>query len=66
MKVSLTKLISDLNAPGLRVCEDTCADELDPYRLPPRATEDITLQYPRPEQPLSNPTAGQLAYLNPP
>lgn len=50
-KVVLSTLISDPNAPGLRVCP-SCADQLDPYRLPARRTEDITLEYPRPDEPL--------------
>ena len=47
-KMSLDDLHDDPNFPGLRVCdEDT--DQYDPYRLPARETEDITLQYPRPD-----------------
>lgn len=53
-KVSITHLISDPNSPGLRVCKDTCADLFDPWRLPPRQTEDITLEYPRPDEPLTD------------
>lgn len=49
MKRSLTKLVADSNSPGLRVCADTCRDVYDPYRLAPRRTENITLQYPRPD-----------------
>ena len=51
-KVKISHLVSDPNSPGLRVCEDTCVDQLDPYRLPARQTEDITLRYPRPDEPL--------------
>lgn len=54
MKVSITHLISDPNSPGLRVCKDTCVDQFDPWRLPPRQTEDITLEYPRPDEPLTD------------
>lgn len=50
-KFSLNDLNSDPDYPGLRVCEK-CADLPDPYRLPSRAPEDITIQYPRPESPL--------------
>ena len=39
----------DPNFPGLKVCQQGCADEKDPYRLPARKTERITLQYPRPD-----------------
>ena len=40
---------SDPNSPGLQVCDQGCADELDPYRLPARQTERITLRFPRPD-----------------
>lgn len=53
-KVSITKLVADPNSPGLRVCNDTCVDLFDPWRLPARRTEDITLQYPRPDEPLTD------------
>lgn len=52
-KVPIGHLISDPNSPGLRVCHDTCADLYDPYRLPARQTEKITVRYPRPDEPLS-------------
>lgn len=43
-KFPLHELQSDPNFPGLRVCAaDT--DDFDPYRLPPRQTEDITLPF---------------------
>lgn len=47
-KMSLDELHDDPNFPGLRVCDDD-TDQYDPYRLPARETEDITLQYPRPD-----------------
>lgn len=50
-KFSLNDLSSDTDYPGLRVCVK-CTDMTDPYLLPSRATEDITIQYPRPETPL--------------
>lgn len=46
-------LVSDPNSPGLRVCKDTCVDVLDPWRLAPRAPDQITLQYPRPDVPIN-------------
>lgn len=46
-------LVSDPNSPGLRVCHDTCVDQFDPWRLPARQTEAITVRYPRPDEPLS-------------
>lgn len=52
-KVPLSSLVADGDSPGLRVCESKCRDELDPYKLPARKTEDISLRYPRPEEPLS-------------
>lgn len=52
MKVAYSTLVSDGNSPGLKVCLD-CSDNLDPWRLPPRQGEDITLREPRPDEPLS-------------
>lgn len=46
-------LMPDPNYPGLRVCKDDL-DEYDPYRLPARQTENITLRFPRPDTPLSD------------
>lgn len=51
-KFPIDELYADPNVPGLRVCRDDL-DHLDPYRLPPRATEDITLRFPRPDTPLA-------------
>lgn len=53
-KRPIGRFVNDLNSPGLRVCADTCADLYDPYRLPPRQTEDISLRYPRPDEPLTD------------
>jgi len=50
-KFFLDELYPDPNAPGLMVCIDDL-DELDPYRLPARQTEDITLRFTRPDVPL--------------
>lgn len=50
-KFPLDDLQPDPNFPGLRVCRDD-RDEFDPYRLPARQTEDITLRFPRPDVPL--------------
>ena len=47
-------LVPDPNTPGLRVCGDTCVDVLDPWRLAPRTTEDITVKGVRPEVALTN------------
>lgn len=61
-KKPITSLVADPNYPGLRVCEGVdngCMDLFDPYRLPARQTENISLRYPRPDLPLTN----VLAYL---
>lgn len=47
-KFPLDELESDPNVPGLRVCRED-RDDFDPYRLPPREVEEITLTYPRPD-----------------
>lgn len=49
-KRKYTDLTSDPNSPGLRVCRDTCMDQLDPYRLPQRQPEAFVLRNPRPDQ----------------
>ena len=50
-KFPYEELQPDPNFPGLRVCSaDT--DWRDPYRLPARQTETITLRHPRPDEPL--------------
>lgn len=48
----LHELIEDGNLPGLRVCRDDW-DELDPYRLPARQTENIVLPFVRPDVPIA-------------
>lgn len=50
-KFSLTDLMPDGNVPGLRVCKK-CCDEFDPYRLPARQPDDLTLPFYRPQEPL--------------
>lgn len=49
MKRPMDEAQPDPNFPGLKVCQQGCADEKDPYRLPARKTERINLQYPRPD-----------------
>lgn|SRR5882724_2285812 len=51
IKFALDDLEPDVNYPGLLVCR-LDSDDYDPYRLPPRETEDITLDMPRPDTPL--------------
>lgn len=46
--MSLDRLRSDPNIPGLLVCERD-RDDLDPYRLPPRQTESYFLPMSRPD-----------------
>jgi hypothetical protein len=53
---------NDPNFPGLRVCNEGCADELDPYRLPARKTERITIRFPRPDAPLNQLTGDEIPY----
>lgn len=47
-KFPYDELSFDPNEPGLFVCKDDL-DEFDPWRLPARATENITLAHPRPD-----------------
>ena len=54
-KFPIQELYPDPNSPGLRVCKADL-DQFDPYRLPARQTEDIHLQFTRPETPLDNPS----------
>jgi len=56
-KMSLDELFSDPNSPGLRVCREDL-DNLDPYRLPPRQPDNITLPFVRPDLPLTTDPAG--------
>ena len=50
-KFPLDKLMSDPNSPGLRVCEAD-RDHYDPYRLPARQPENITLPFMRTDTPI--------------
>ncbi len=49
MKFYLSELKSDSESPGLKVCRK-CCDGKDPYELPPRKTEDISLNFVRPDE----------------
>lgn len=49
MKRAYSVMRNDPNFPGLRVCDQGCADQKDPYRLPARKTERIALRFPRPD-----------------
>jgi len=48
-KFPLQELHSDPNTPGLKVCLEDL-DDYDPYRLPARKTEDVTLPFYRPDE----------------
>jgi len=54
-KRPLHQLVSDSNAPGMKVCRDKsegCLDVLDPYRLPTRTPDRVQLPFNRPDTPL--------------
>lgn len=48
MKHPLEDLKPDRNTPGLMVCDED-NDEFDPWRLPARVAEDISLPFYRPD-----------------
>jgi hypothetical protein len=54
MKRAYVNLGPDPNFPGLRVCDQGCRDQFDPYRLPARKTERINLRFPRPDVSVAN------------
>ena len=60
MKRPFVDLGSDPNFPGLRVCDQGCRDQFDPYRLPARKTERINLRFPRPDVSVAVPANGFL------
>ena len=59
-KFPLQELFPDPNYPGLRVCK-VDIDELDPYRLPARQTERITLPFVRPDVDIATQPAGLIS-----
>lgn len=59
-KFSLDDLHSDPNFPGLMVCVADL-DEFDPYRLPARQTEDITLRFVRPDTSIATDPSGVIS-----
>lgn len=59
-KFPIVELMPDPNYPGLRVCR-VDVDELDPYRLPARQTERITLPFVRPDIPIATDPAGLIS-----
>lgn len=56
-KFSLDDLSSDPNSPGLKVCAAD-KDLYDPYRLPPRKADDITLRFVRPDVDIATSPSG--------
>ena len=50
-KFPLAELSQDPNYPGLMVCKDD-KDDYDPYRLAPRAPDQIILPFTRPDTPI--------------
>lgn len=52
LKYLIVELKSDPNSPGLKVCKG-CRDQFDPYRLPARQTERISLEFTRPDSDLT-------------
>lgn len=52
LKFPSVDLEPDPNSPGLMVCRED-RDDLDPWRLPPREVEDITLLFVRPDDQLA-------------
>lgn len=52
IKHARDELMDDPNYPGLKVCKDD-RDQFDPYRLPARVTENISLEWSRPDVNLS-------------
>lgn len=59
-KFPLGKLYSDPNYPGLKVCEKDL-DDFDPYRLPARQTENITLPFVRTDTSIATNPSGFIA-----
>lgn len=51
-KLPLDELMPDGNSPGLRVCKNDW-DYIDPHRLPQHESENITLPFVRPDEPLT-------------
>jgi hypothetical protein len=62
-KMSLDDLMPDPNSPGLMCCRDD-VDSFDPWRLAPRETENVTLQYARPDTPMF-PVGPEHVYVEP-
>ena len=62
-KFPLGELASDPNYPNLMVCKED-RDQYDPYRLAPRAPDQIVLPFVRPDLPLNTSPAGVVNELD--
>ena len=49
MKRAYSDIRPDGNIPAIRVCSNGCSDQFDPYRLPARQPEKISIRFPRPD-----------------
>jgi len=47
-KMAHADMVSDPNAPGIRGHKH-CMDDFDPWRLPARQPDQISIEYPRPD-----------------
>ena len=59
-KFKLAELTSDPNYPGLKVCRQD-VDEYDPYRLAPRAPDQVVLPFTRPDVSLNTNPSGVIS-----
>lgn len=59
-KFRLEELSPDNNAPGLMVCRDD-NDDYDPYRLAPRAEDQVVLPFVRPDVSVATNPGGLIA-----
>jgi len=62
-KFPIGELHSDPNYPNLMVCK-VDSDQYDPYRLAPRAPDQIVLPFVRPDLPLNTSPAGVVNELD--
>lgn len=53
---AFSEMQEDEDRQGLWVCKG-CSDQLDPWKLPPRESEDVTIPHPRPDTELADFTA---------
>jgi hypothetical protein len=50
MKRPYSDMRADGNIPAIKVCSESCSDQFDPYRLPARQPEKISIRFPRPDE----------------